>query len=69
MQSFKTKAFFTLCFTFINFITLTFVTQAIEKFSFQIKTWLQSLNQSMTFSSFKQNCWKWCDDKLIWVPV
>ena len=23
----------------------------------------------MTFSSFEQNSWKWCDDKLIMVPV
>ena len=37
---------------------LNFRTQAIEKVSFQIKKWLQSLNQNMTFSSFEQNCWK-----------
>ena len=37
---------------------LNFRTQAIEKVSFQIKIWLQSLNQNMTFSSFEQNCWK-----------
>ena len=48
---------------------LDFVTQAIEKVNFQIKIWLQSLNQNMTFSSFEQNCWKWCDDKLIMVPI
>ena len=30
---------------------------------------MQSLNQSMTFSSFEQNGWKWCNDKLIVVPV
>ena len=37
---------------------LNFRTQAIEKVNFQIKIWLQSLNQNMTFSSFEQNCWK-----------
>ena len=31
--------------------------------------WLQSLNQNMTFPSFEQNAWKWCDGKLIMVPV
>ena len=34
-----------------------------------MKIWLQSLNQNMTLSSFEQNGWKWCDDKLIMVPV
>lgn len=37
---------------------LNFRTQAIKKVNFQIKIWLQSLNQNMTFSSFEQNCWK-----------
>ena len=45
------------------------VTQAIQRVNLQIKMSLQSLNQSMTFSSFGLNGWKWCDDKLIMVPV
>ena len=45
------------------------VTQAIKRVNLQIKIWLQSLNQNMTFPSFEQNGWKWCDEKLIMVPV
>ena len=45
------------------------VTQAIKRVNLQIKIWLQSLNQNMTFPSFEENGWKQCDDKLIMVPV
>ena len=31
------------------------VTQAIKRVNLQIKIWLQSLNQNITFSSFEQN--------------
>ena len=34
------------------------VTQAIKRINLQMKIWLQSLNQNMTFSSFEQNDWK-----------
>ena len=42
---------------------------SVKRVNLQIKTWLQSLNQNMTFPSFKQNGWKWCHGKLIMVPV
>ena len=34
------------------------VTQAIKRVNLQIKIWLQSLNQNMTFPSFEENGWK-----------
>ena len=45
------------------------VTRTIKTVNLQIKIWLQSLNQNITFSSFEQNRRKWCNDKLFMVPV
>ena len=45
------------------------VIQAIKRVNLQIKIWLQSLKQNMTFPSSGQNGWKWCNDKLIMASV
>ena len=45
------------------------VRKTIKRVNLQMKIWLQSLNQNMTFPFSEQNGCKWYDDKSVTVPV